>query len=422
MKSIINSYLKTELKILERKTLKKNTLPLSYVQYDEKDIQNSLKTLLRGWPTIGMEVKKVEKKIEKILNAKNAIMVNSGGSANYLILYLLCSPYAKKNHKLNIGDEVITPAVTWSTTVTPIIQNNLTPVLVDVNLSTYDINVEVIERSISKKTRAIMIVHPLGHVCNLNAIKKICQKYNLILIEDTCESIGAMYGSKFAGTFGLFASLSMYQSHHISSIEGGLILTSDNYYADLLRSMRANGWLREITQKKIKQKLVNKNKSIDPSFMFPFIGFNFKPTDMSAALVNNQINKLSYFIKKRKYAAERLIDGLQEFNKYMILPKKKVLNVKNSWFTFPLVIKKNNKFQKSAITSYLKSHGIANRPIIAGNIAEQPFIRDFKHRKGDLKNSKIVMRNGFFIGLNHKLNDKNILYIIRIFKNFFKNL
>ena len=422
MKNIINSYLKKELKTLQRKTLKKNTLPLSYIQYDEKDIQNSLKTLLRGWPTIGVEVKKVEKKIEKILKAKNAIMVNSGGSANYLILYLLCSPYAKKKHKLNIGDEVITPAVTWSTTVTPIIQNKLTPVLVDVNLSTYDMNVEIIEQSISKKTRAIMIVHPLGHVCNLNAIKKICKKYNLILIEDTCESIGAMYGSKFAGTFGLFASLSMYQSHHISSVEGGLILTSDNYYADLLRSMRANGWLREITQKKIKQKLIKKNKSIDPSFMFPFIGFNFKPTDMSAALVNNQIDKLNYFIKKRKYAAERLIDGLQEFSKYMILPKKKVLNVKNSWFTFPLVIKKNNKFQKSEITSYLNRYGIANRPIIAGNIAEQPFIRDFRYRKGDLKNSKIVMRNGFFIGLNHKLNNKSILYIIRIFRNFFKNL
>ena len=180
-------------------------------------------------------------------------MLNSGGSANYLMLYLLQSPYAKKKHKLKRGDEILTPAVTWSTTVGPIIQNNFVPVLLDVNLSTYDLNVKLIEKSITKKTKAIMIVHPLGHVCDMEKIIKICKKHKLILLEDTCETIGAKYNNKFAGTFGLFSSISFYQSHHISSVEGGMILTNDNYYADIIRSMRANGWLREITNKNSKK-------------------------------------------------------------------------------------------------------------------------------------------------------------------------
>lgn len=418
--NIIKSFLKKKLSILEKKINKTNNLPLSYIQYDENDILSSLNTLLVGWPTIGEEVKRVERKIEKFLGVKNAVMVNSGGSANYLILYLLCSPYAKKKHHLNFGDEIITPAVTWSTTVTPIIQNNLVPVLVDVNLSTYDIDVKSIEKSISKKTKALMIVHPLGHVCNMTEIKKICKNYNLLLIEDTCESMGAKYQKKSAGTFGLFASMSMYQSHHISSVEGGLILTDDSYYADILRSMRANGWLREITKSTTRKDLISKNKSIDPSFMFPFIGFNFKPTDLCAALVNKQINKLNLFIRKRKYAAEKLIEGLEKYKNTLILPQKKIKYVDNSWFTFPIVVKKNSKYKKISLTDHLSKHGIANRPVIAGNIAEQPFIKDFKHRKGNLKNSEIVMRDGFFIGLNHKLDTRKINYILNVFEKFFK--
>ena len=283
MQNTIKSQIQKKLKILNSRVLSNNNLPLSVIQYDATDIVNGLDTLTRGWPTIGKEVENVEKKIQKLLKIKNAIMLNSGGSSNFLILYLLCSVYAKKNDKLNFGDEVLTPAVTWSTTVGPIIQNNLVPVLVDVNLSTYDINAELLEKAITKKTKAIMLVHPLGHVCDMDKILKICKKYNLILIEDNCESIGAKFKNKFSGTFGKFASISMYQSHHISSVEGGMILTDDDYYADILRSLRANGWLREVTNKKTKKNFIKNNKNIDQSFMFPYIGFNFKPTDMAAA-------------------------------------------------------------------------------------------------------------------------------------------
>ncbi len=416
---LIKTIISKELIKLDKKSISSNKFPLSVTQYDENDVVNLLKTLTNGWPTIGSEVKKVEVKIQRLLKTKNAIMLNSGGSANYLMLYLLQSPYAKKQHKLERGDEILTPAVTWSTTVGPIIQNNFVPVLLDVNLSTYDINVELIEKSITKKTKAIMIVHPLGHVCDMKKIMKICKKYKLILLEDTCETIGAKYHNKFAGTFGLFSSISFYQSHHISSVEGGMILTNDNYYADIIRSMRANGWLREITNKKIQKKFINKNKSIDKSFMFPYIGFNFKPTDMSAALLNNQISKLKNFINIRTRAAKQLIRNLKKYSNYLILPSINK-NIKNSWFTFPIVVKKNGKFTKNQLVEYLSKNKIANRPIIAGNIAEQPFLNKFKFKKTDLTNSKIVMNSGFFIGLHHKLSENKLKKIVSVFDKFFK--
>jgi CDP-6-deoxy-D-xylo-4-hexulose-3-dehydrase len=421
MLNTIKSQIQKKLKILNSRVLSNNKLPLSVIQYDATDIVNCLDTLTRGWPTIGKEVANVEKKIQKLLKTKNAIMLNSGGSSNFLILYLLCSVYAKKRDKLYSGDEVLTPAVTWSTTVGPIIQNNLVPVLVDVNLSTYDINVELLEKAITKKTKAIMLVHPLGHVCDMEKIVKICKKYNLILIEDNCESIGAKFKNKFSGTFGKFASISMYQSHHISSVEGGMILTDDDYYADILRSLRANGWLREVTNKKTKKEFIKNNKNIDQSFMFPYIGFNFKPTDMAAALVSNQIDKLNSFISIRSEAANSLILGLKKYENYLILPRN-AKNVKNSWFTFPITVKPNKEFSKIKLVDFLSKNKIANRPIIAGNIADQPFLKKFKFKKTALKNSKLVMSSGFFIGLNHKLDKKNIKYILSVFDNFFKKI
>jgi len=416
----IKKQISKKLEKLDFDLMSNKKFPLSTLQYDADDIMNSLDTLVKGWPTIGPKVKEVENKIEKYLKVKNAIMLNSGGSANYLILYLLTSVYAKKKDKLNPGDEVITPAVTWSTTVGPILQNNLTPVFIDVNLGTYDLNADLIEKSISKKTKAIMLVNPLGYVCDMDKIKKLCSKYNLILIEDNCESIGAKYKKKFSGSFGKFASLSLYQSHHISSVEGGFILTQDDYYADILRSMRANGWLREITNKKTRKDFIEKNKHINKSFLFTHIGFNFKPTDFAAALVTNQIDKLDSFIRKREYAANKLINGLEKFSDFLVLPKNNSKKVKNSWFTFPIVVKKNIYFSKKEIENFLNKSNIDTRPIIAGNIVRQPFLKLFKYRKGNLANSDTVMNHGFFLGLHHKLNNSNLSFILDVFNNFFK--
>ncbi len=416
--NLIKKYFSQELTKLDEKIKKNKNLPLSAIQYDAIDVASSMQTLLKGWPTIGLKVKEVENKIKKKLNVKNAVMVNSGGSANFLMLYILTSPYAKKKDKIKLGSEVITPAVTWSTTVGPIIQNNLVPVFIDVNLGSYDIDVDLIEKNITKKTRAIMLVHPLGQSCQMDKIIKICKKHKLVLIEDNCESIGAKYKNKSTGTFGIFSSISMYQSHHISSVEGGFVLTNDNYYADIFRSMRANGWLREIINKKTKKKFINQNKSINQSFLFPYIGYNFKPTDFSAALVSKQIDKLKIFINKRSKSANFLIHKLKKYNNYLILPKTLKHNF-HSWFTFPIVVKKNKFFKKKELEIFLKKVNIDTRPIIAGNIARQPFLKKFKFSKGKLINSDLVMDNGFFIGLHHKLSNKNLKYIVRAFDIFF---
>ncbi len=417
--NLIKKYFSEELKKLDKKIENNRNLPLSVIQYDASDVFSSIQTLLSGWPTIGSKVKEVESKIKKKLNIKNAIMVNSGGSANFLMLYVLTSPYAKSGDRIDYGSEVITPAVTWSTTVGPIIQNNLVPVFIDVNLGSYDINVDLIEKNITKKTRAIMLVQPLGQSCNMDKIINICKKYNLVLIEDNCESIGAKYKNKSTGTFGKFASISMYQSHHISSVEGGFVLTNDDYYADIFRSMRANGWLREIINKKTKKKFINENKNINQSFLFPYIGNNFKPTDFSAALVSKQIDKLKNFINKRNKSANYLINKLKKYNDHLILPKT-LKNNFHSWFTFAIVVKKNKFFKKIELEKFLNKSNIDTRPIIAGNIARQPFLKKFKYSKGKLVNSDLVMNNGFFIGLHHKLTNKNLNYIVSAFDIFFK--
>ena len=391
---------------------------LSFPSYSGEDVAEALDSIFNGWPTIGPKVRQVEDKIADFIGVKNAVMVNSGASANFLTLYLLSSPYAGDKHRLNPGDEVITPAVTWITTAAPIIQNGCIPVFTDVNLGSYDINVKEIEKNITKKTRALMIVHPMGCACEMDKVNDICKKHGLILIEDCCESIGTKYGKKYVGSFGEFGTFSFYFSHHITSIEGGIIVTNNDGYADAFRCMRSNGWYREIRDEKLKEKVVAKNPGIDTSFMFPFIGFNFKPTDFAAGLVLNQIDRLGDFIKKRALIAGRLTETLQKYSDYLHLPRAHEL-CRHGWFTYAITVKENSRYSKKDLTDFLKKKRIATRPIIAGNITDQPFLKDFSFRKGDLHNSELVMKNGFFVGIHHMMDERQIKYMTNAFEEFF---
>ena len=371
------------------------------------DVKNILKS---GWLTHGKFTKKFENEIKKFTGAKYCTLVSSCTAA----LHLSCLALNLKK-----DDEVIVPSMTHTATAHAVEYTGAKAVFADIDIETGNIDILSIKKLINRKTKAIIVVHMAGRSSEIIEVLKICKKHKLVLLEDTCETIGAKYNNKFAGTFGLFSSISFYQSHHISSVEGGMILTNDNYYADIIRSMRANGWLREVTNKKNKKKIINKYKSIDKSFMFPYIGFNFKPTDMSAALLNNQISKLNNFIKIRTKAAKELIRNLMRYRNYLILPTINK-NIKNSWFTFPIVVKKNSKFTKNQLVNYLSKNKIANRPIIAGNIAEQPFLNKFKFKKTDLSNSEIVMNSGFFIGLHHKLSENKVKKIVSLFDKFLK--
>lgn len=391
---------------------------LSALTYSADDVAEALDSLLIGWPTIGPKVRQVEDKIANLLGVRHAIMVNSGGSANFLSLYLLTSPYVRPDRCLRPGDEVITPAVTWLTTVAPIIQVGCIPVLVDVNLGTYDICAKQVERNITGKTRALMIVHPLGHACEMSEILALCEKHNLILIEDTCESIGTKYKDKYAGTFGDFGTYSFYFSHHITSVEGGVVVTNDDFYADVLRSMRANGWFREIKNEQFRRCTEQENPHLDTTFLFPFIGFNFKPTDVAAGLVLGQIDRLENLIQARTTAAEYLTRRLQPHSDFLHLPYERG-PCRHGWFSYAIVLKDGAPFTKTALTEHLRRRRIDSRPIIAGNIAAQPFLRDYQVRQEHLPNADRVMKNGFFLGIHHKMDARQVEYIGDVFDEFF---
>ena len=394
---------------------------LSVPTYGANDVIEALDSLLGGWPTVGPKVRQVEDKIAGMLGVRNAIMVSSGGAANFLSLYLLASPYAHAGDRLKPGDEIITPAVTWITTVAPIIQVGCVPVLVDVNLSTYDIDLEQVESNINKNTKAIFIVHPLGHACEMNGLLKLCEKHNLLLLEDTCESLGTRYADQYAGTFGSFATFSFYFSHHITSVEGGMIVTDDDDYADALRSMRANGWFREIRDESRRHDLQDQHADIDTSFLFPFIGFNLKPTDVAAGLLLGQIDRLDNFIQSRRAAAEYLNQRLLRYSDLLHLPYERK-PCRHGWFAYPIVVKDDAPFTRIALVEHLRLRRIDNRPIVAGNIATQPFLRDFQFKQGDLPNSDRVMKNGFFLGIHHHMDSLQVKYVADVFDEFFEGI
>jgi CDP-6-deoxy-D-xylo-4-hexulose-3-dehydrase len=415
LKKLINFYRLKKETFIPGKT----KIRLACRSYTESDVLEAIEAFL-NWPTIGMKVEECEKKLAIYLGVKNAVMVSSGGTANFLILNFLTSPFVDDKIRLNPGDEIITPAVTWSTTVSPIVQVGCVPILADVNLGTFDINVEEIEKLITEKTRALMIVHPLGNVCDMDAIKKIVDEFDLILIEDTCESLGSKYKDKFVGTFGDFGTFSFYYSHLITSIEGGLIVTKNDYYADVFRSMRANGWLRDIKDKNLRERVLKENPNINPNFLFPFSGFNFKPSDVHAGLLLNQINRIEKYIEGRKKNADYLNYRLKKYENYLYLPFKKK-DTKHCWFSYPIVVKPNPFFNKNNLVNFMEERNIETRPIISGNIADQPFIKNFKFKQGNLKNSKLIMEQGFYIGCHHFIGAKERQYIADTIETFIAN-
>ena len=393
------------------------SIPLSVPTFDSRDIVSAIEPLITGWPTIGPKSKLVEGKTEELYVGRQAVMVSSGGAANLMVLFLLTSPYARPEDRLKPGDEIITPAVTWATTVTPILRVGCVPVFADVHLRTYDIDADRIESLLSEKTRALMIVHPLGHACDMDKIQSLCQKHNLLLIEDTCESLGTRYGDTAVGGFGKFGTLSFYFSHHITSIEGGMILTGDDYYADVLRCMRSNGWFREIRNESLRDDFIRNNPGVDSSFLFPFAGYNFKPTDMAAGLLLGQFDRLQDLLMKRREIASQLNERLQFLEEHVYLPRERP-PCHHGWFTYPMVIKENAPLDKGTFIQHLRSKGVDNRPIIAGNVTCQPFLQDYPVRKGDLPNADLIMKNGFFIGIHHKITEAHIDYLVETLKSF----
>jgi len=392
--------------------------PLVENPYSNDDIEEGIKVLRSKRLTISNKTIKFEKSFKEKLKVSYSLMVNSGSSANLLALQCLINPYRK--NRLNKGDEVIIPTLCWSTSLWPIVQSNLKPIFVDINKETLNIDESQIEKKITKKTKAILLVHVLGNSCNMEIILKIKKKYNLILIEDTCESLGSKYKDKFLGTFGEFSSFSFYSSHQISSGEGGMICCKDPNDYNIIKSMRSHGWSRGTSY----ENKFNKNKNLDKRFVFFNSGYNLRPLEVSAAIGLNQFKKIDKFIKSRKHNREKII---KSFKKNVFLRNKvdfflENKNVKPSWFGLPIKIISKNKFNKREIINKLEENGVETRPIISGNFAKQPAAKKYNLvNKDKFPNTDEVYNNSFFIGLpTISIKSKTLKLLEKIFEKSFK--
>ena len=381
--------------------IKKFKYPLLSDAFSKSDINCGLKVLSSKHITMSKITRNFEKQFAKKLGCKYALMTNSGSSANLLAVSAIINPLFK--NKLKPGDEVLIPAVCWSTSLWPIIQNNLKPVFVDVELDTFNVSIKDLKKKITSKTKAFMCIHVLGTSANLSQIKKLTNKKNIILIEDTCESLGAKFNNKFLGTFGELGTFSFYYSHQITSGEGGMIVCNNLNNYNIIKSLRSHGWSRETTFHNAYKK---KFKKLDDRFLFINSGYNLRPTDIQAAIAHNQFKRLNKFITIRNYNRKKIIEKVKNNkkwnNQFYFINHSKM--IKPSWFGLPILIR--NKFlnKKKKFLDHLTKCGVENRPILSGNFTNQPATKlyNLNSKKLVFANAQKVENLGFFIGLHTK--------------------
>ena len=400
----------------EQSKTTKFQIPLAVPSYNHEEVIDALDSMLSTWVTMGEKVKSFEEQFSKYIGCKNGIMVNSGSSANLLALSILSNPATENSIKRD--SQIITPAVTWATTVSPIINVGCTPMFVDVDLDTLCVNTEEIKDAINSKTACLLPVHLMGNPCNMQEISKISKEHDLYLVEDACEAHGATFDDKKVGSFGDLGTFSFFMSHHISTIEGGMIVTNNEELAEMGKTLRTFGWTRDL---KNKNKINSEYPEIDPRFLFVNTGYNFRPTEIQGAFGRNQLPKLEPLIKIRRENALFWNDELSKYSEYLILPKRNLEN--HVYFGYAITIKKNSPFSREKLTKFLESKGIETRPIMSGNYIEQPAAKLINYQKhGELNNAKLIMRNSFFIGNHHKVTQKERELVVNSFNDFFKQL
>jgi len=389
-------------------------IPLAAPSFSYDEVEDALDSMLTTWVTMGKKVNSFEEKFQDYVDSKNAIMVNSGSSANLLALSTLTNPLFE--NKIEKDSLIITPAVTWATTVSPIVNVGCKPLFVDVDLDTLCINTDLLEESVSEKTSGIMPVHLMGHPCDMKRISKIAQEKNLRLIEDSCEAHGASQEGKKVGTFGDIGTFSFFMSHHITTMEGGMLVTNNEEIAEIAKSLRTFGWTREM---KKKAEINSKYSDVDPRFLFVNLGYNLRPTELQGAFGRHQIKKLDSLIQHRRDTARYWNERLMKYSDNLLLPTRNLEN--HVFFGYAITITENAQFSRKEMTDFLESKGIETRPIMSGNFTEQPVSKLLQWEKyGELKNSKLIMRNSFFIGNHLQILEKEREYVADTFDEFFK--
>lgn len=399
-------------------------IPVSGKVFDENEVQMLIASSLDFWLTAGPYNIEFESNLAKFLNSNFVITTNSGSSANLLAISSLTSEEFGER-ALRPGDEVVTAATGFPTTVNPILQNNLVPVFIDSDIPTYNIDTSLIEESISEKTKAIMIAHTLGNPFDLNEILRIAKKNNLWVIEDCCDALGSTYNGKLVGTFGDVSTLSFYPAHQITMGEGGAVFTNDGRIKRLMESFR--DWGRDCfcapgksdtCGKRFGWKLGDLPYGYDHKYTYSNVGYNLKITDMQAAIGLAQLEKLPNFIKKRKENFKFLKDALKNVEKYLVLPES-TKESDPAWFGFPITVNQNSPFDKNSLLEYLTKKRIDTRPIFAGNIIRQPYFKNKRYRtSGLLKNADLIMNNSFWIGVYPGLTEEMLQYVVTEIKQF----
>lgn len=420
IKALVKNYLK-------KNPQKRDSIPVSGKVYDHKELENLIEASLEGWWTEGKWVAKLEERLRKFLGVKFVHNCNSGSSANLLAFSALCSP-ALGERRIKQGDEVITVAAAFPTTVNPVIQNCCIPVFVDIDIETYNIDIDQLKKAVSSKTRAVFLAHTLGNPFNIRAVKDLCRKYDLWLIEDNCDALGSKYELQYTGTFGDISTLSFYPAHHITTAEGGAVITNNEELTKIIRSLRDWGrhcWCPtgkdNTCKKRFSWKLGRLPVGYDHKYIYSELGYNLKMTDLQAAIGVAQMAKLNGFIKKRKENFDYLYEKLKEFEDYFILPRA-TENSEPSWFGFLLTIK-DNKINRTELMEYLNENGIGTRLLFGGNITRQPYFVDYniKYKQiGSLKNTDLIMNNTFWIGVYPAIAKKMIEKVIKVFNDYLK--
>lgn len=398
-------------------------VPVSGKVLDAEDYAALVDASLDGWLTSGRFHEDFERSLARYVGVRNALFVNSGSSANLLALSALTSPKLGKK-ALRPGDEVITVAAGFPTTVNPIIQNRLTPVFVDVELGTYDAVIDQIREAVSAKTRAIMMAHTLGNPFDVAQIKSICEEHDLWLVEDSCDALGSTYDGKRTGSFGDTATVSFYPAHHITTGEGGAVFVNKPLVKKQVESFR--DWGRDCycatghdntCHKRFEWQLGNLPKGYDHKYIYSHIGYNLKATDMQAALGLSQLKKLDRFVSARKQnfaALSGLLGDIPDF----IMPQA-TANSDPSWFGFPVTIRPESKIDRTELLRHLDQHKIGTRLLFAGNLLKQPAYMNIEHRViGDLKNSDVVMTNTFWLGVYPGLTREMLEYVSDVIHEF----
>ena len=405
----------------------KSSIPVSGRTFDHKDIETLIDSSLDFWLTEGRYTDLFEKKFSEFLNVKKTVPVNSGSSANLLAFSSLTSPKLK-DRAIKKGDEVITVATGFPTTINPIIQNGCIPVYIDCELDTYNINVENLSDALSEKTKAVMIAHTLGNPFDVDKISQFCKDNDLFLIEDSCDALGSKYKNQYTGTFGDMGTFSYYPAHHITMGEGGSVVTNNPVLNKILESFRDWGrdcWCApgesDTCNRRYDWQLGNLPYAYDHKYIYSHIGYNLKLTDLQASIGVSQLDKVDSFIQKRKVNWERLYSGLSNLEEFFILPQKQK-NSDPSWFGFALTVKQSAPFSRPELINHLDDKKINSRFLFGGNILWQPAYLNSEHREvGSLSNSDTVALGTFWLGVFPGLTNEMIDFIIETIQDFAEN-